>query len=113
MMLELIVKYDKRDFFGHFMFTEDAYTITVQEEQEKKYITKALKKVISEDFTLQITRYNDLQSLIINKEFINRYAGNDKIQVRHYIKNNDYSDIVLSLKETRKYIKDFIQEVTA
>ena len=81
-MLELTVKYDKRDFFGHFMYTE------------------------------QITRYNDLQTLIINKEFIDRYASNDKIQLRHYIRNNEYIDIVLSLKETRKYIKDFIQEAT-
>lgn len=110
-MLELTVKYNKRDFFGKSVYVEDTHTITVQEEQERKYITKALKRVITEDFTLQIVKYNDLQTLIIDKECIDRLEDNDKIQIRHYIRNNDHNDIILSLKETRKYIKDFIQEV--
>lgn len=110
-MIELTVKYNKKDFFGTSVYVENTHTITLQEESEKKFIAKALKKVIAEDFTLQIVKYGDLQTLIIYKEYIDRLEDNDIIQVRHYTQSNSYDDMKISIKAAKKYIKDFIQEV--
>ena len=110
-MIQLTAKYYRKHFFGGTIYCEDDLTLSKSDIRLKEHINRALKKVTSEDFTLQIVKYGDLQTLIIYKEYIDRTEDNDIIQVRHYTQSNSYDDMKISIKAAKKYIKDFIQEV--
>ena len=110
-MIQLTAKYYRKHFFGGTIYCEDNLTLSKNDIRLKEHINRALKKVTSEDFTLQIVKYGDLQTLIIYKEYTDRTEDNDIIQVRHYTQSNSYDDMKISIKAAKKYIKDFIQEV--
>lgn len=109
-MIQLTAKYYRKHFFGGSIYCEDDLTLSKNDTRLKEHIDRALKKVVSENFTLEIARLQDLQVLIIEKDFYNREGNKDIVKIRHFTGANAYTDFEMSMRKSKKLIKEFIEE---
>lgn len=104
--MKITIKYDRKDFFGNRVYTED-YIICGSTETALKALQKALKKVLDgTSSTMQVTDY-DGSDLVIWQEYSD--IDSDILTVRQYETYNSYDDKKMSKQAVNKMLKKIAQ----
>lgn len=109
--MKITIKYARKDFFGHTVYTEDE-TIVASVETALKATNKAFKYICDNaEETMQISDYDGEKSLVIWQEYGD--LENDVLTVREYETFNSCDDVKQSKQAVKKAIRKICKEIEA
>jgi len=100
-MVKITIKYDRKDFFGGRIYTEDTVT-SKDAETAVKMANKAFKLVLADDAAIEVTN-PDGETIIVMQDYSNRENG--VVTVRIYYSAQEYDILSMSVSKARGLVR--------